>query len=104
MNEVSPHVQCYPRASLPVDETECPSVPQEKLPGWFSVALWKVWPSLWPDYVGFIESPSAFAAIENTMHFYRLSWVAYASARALDGSIVYRCYKPCIVLDVEEEP
>jgi hypothetical protein len=85
-----------------------PVILPEGYPGlsWFSVALWSRWPDLLPEHHGYIQGVTAFNAIENMMHYYRLWSVAYASARTLDGSLVYRCYRPWVMLEVnggEEE-
>ncbi len=57
---------------------------------WFDVALWRGWPSLMPEHIAFVEAPTAFAAVECLMRLHRLAFVAHATARALDGSIIYR--------------
>lgn len=72
----------------------------------FDVALWTRWPLspmapaplLFPEYVMVIDAIHAFAAIEFLMQYHKRSTVAYACARALDGSLIYRCYRPRIVL------
>jgi hypothetical protein len=56
----------------------------------YDVALWSWWPGLFPTSVCLVEAPHAFAAIEQLMRSCGLRRVAYASARALDGSLVYR--------------
>lgn len=77
----------------------------------FDVALWGRWPLTpltpgpvsFPEHVMLIDAIHAFAAIEFLMQYHHRSTVAYACARALDGSLVYRCYRPRIVLSDEEE-
>ena len=64
----------------------------------FDVALWRSWPSLFPHEVTYAEAPSAFAAIESLMRQSGLRYVAYASARACDGSLVYRGYGVTLLL------
>jgi purine nucleoside phosphorylase len=56
----------------------------------FEVALWRWWPSLFPDYVASVAAPDAFAAIEQGMRVARVCFVARAAAIARDGSLCYR--------------
>ena len=56
----------------------------------YDVALWRQWPTLFPDAV---MTPAAFAAIETVMRLWRYRWVAYASAWASNGSLIYRGYR-----------
>jgi len=56
----------------------------------YDVALWCQWPGLFPTCASLVEAPHAFAAIEQLMRSCGLRRVAYASARALDGSLIYR--------------
>ena len=56
----------------------------------YDVALWYRWPGPFPTFVSLVDAPHAFAAIERLMHSCGLRRVAYASARSLDGSLVYR--------------
>ena len=83
----------------------CPTVQAVPLApsGWFGVALWRCWPSAWPEYIGYVETPSAFEAIAAMMRFHGLWKVAYASARALDGSLIYRAYSVFVPLIQEPE-
>jgi hypothetical protein len=70
---------------------------------WFDVALWRgVSCDLFPLFEGYMQALSAFAAIEGMMRFYRLWSVSYASARALDGSLVYRAHRVWVLLDEQE--
>ena len=64
----------------------------------YDVALWPWWPAPFPQYASLVEASHAFAAIEQVMCLCGLRRVAYASARALDGSLVYRA---CQVSDDE---
>ena len=64
----------------------------------FDVALWRSWPSLLPHEVAYVEAPSAFAAVEYLMRQAGLHYVAYASAWACDGSLVYRAYSVALLL------
>jgi hypothetical protein len=61
----------------------------------YDVALWRAWPTLFPDVGVVVEARNAFAAIEGLMLFCGYGCVAYASARATDGSLVYRGYRVC---------
>lgn len=61
----------------------------------FDVALWLKRPpsSPWPEYVGEVDAPTPFAAIETLMQQHDLFFVGYACARSLDGSLVYCCFR-----------
>ena len=59
----------------------------------FEVALWRYWPSLMPEYIGYVDASHAFAAVECLMRVYRLAYAAHGTARALDGSIIYRGFR-----------
>ncbi len=59
----------------------------------FDVALWRSWPSLFPDRIGELEADDAFSAVVQLMHVYGLTEVACASARAKDHSLVYRGFR-----------
>ncbi len=69
---------------------------------WYDVALWSGWPprasSVFPEYIGYVEAVTAFAAIERLMCCYKVACAAFAVARARDGSINYRCHKPVMAL------
>ncbi len=68
---------------------------------WFDVALWSSWPSTFPHYVSYVEASSAFDAVERLMRHHGFWKIAYASVRACDGSIVYRCHKVYLTLSQE---
>lgn len=68
---------------------------------WFDVALWSSWPSMFPRYTSYVQASSAFDAIAQLMRHYGLWKVAYASSRALDGSIIYRCYALFVLPETE---
>ena len=71
---------------------------------WFDVAFWLDFGrDLFPAYVGYMEVPDAFSAIEGMMRFYRLWSISYASVRALDGSLVYRAYRVWVDLRGDED-
>jgi hypothetical protein len=57
---------------------------------WFDVALWRRFPSLWPEWTGRVVAEHAYWAVVQLMAVYGLSSVAHAAAIAEDGSIAYR--------------
>ena len=59
----------------------------------FEVALWRWWPSLFPEYVVSMAAPAAFAAIEQVMQVAGVRFVARAAADAVDGSLRYRAIR-----------
>lgn len=74
----------------------------------FGVALWRVSPFVlavnWPEvYDDAVEASSAFAAIESLMRRARMWRVAYATARAVDGSLIYRAYGLRLVPVTDEQ-
>ncbi|GHO68798.1 hypothetical protein KSC_076900 [Ktedonobacter sp. SOSP1-52] len=69
---------------------------------WFEVALWRRWPSLFPDCTARVWAWDAFSAVEYTMRRYRLALVDYASVYAEDHALIYRAHK--IAVPLEEEP
>jgi hypothetical protein len=91
---------CYPcsvyghACTMGVDQKKRAAVVCLSLHGWFDVALWLRWPgALFPVYVGEVKASSAYEAIERVMVAYRVRSVAYASVRALDGSLIYRAHR-----------
>ena len=63
------------------------------LAGWFDVALWvKRVDALFPECVGYVQATNVFQAVEGAMSASCTWKVVCASARALDGSIVYRAF------------
>jgi hypothetical protein len=58
----------------------------------YDVAVWRWWPSLFPQWCEVVEAKNAFAAVEAVMRRLRLTAVLYAAARATDGTISYRCF------------
>jgi hypothetical protein len=59
----------------------------------FDVALWRWWPSLWPEWTGTVWAENAYTAIVQVMQVYGLQKVHAAAANARDGSIQYRCFR-----------
>lgn len=91
----------YP-SRVPIPEKEPPpsrwfdvSLPAPA-PGcrWFDVALWYRWGDdrFWLAYDNYVQASGAFLAVECLMRHHQVRQVPYASARALDRSIVYRAY------------
>jgi len=58
----------------------------------FDVALWLVWPSLFPEYIVVVSAPCAFAAVVSVMRSCGLCSIAHATASTGDGSLVYRAF------------
>ena len=56
----------------------------------FEVALWRWWPSLFPEYMASVAAPNAFAAVTFLMRIHGVQRVARAAADAVDGSLRYR--------------
>ncbi len=56
------------------------------------VALWRWWPSLFPEWCDVVEAASPFAAVEAVMRLYGCMSVQHAAAYAKDGLVVYRCF------------
>ena len=56
----------------------------------FAVAIWRWWPSLFPEYLASVAAPAAFAAIEQGMRVAGARFAARAAAIARDGSLSYR--------------
>ena len=69
----------------------------------YDVALWSWWPGLFPTRVSLVEAPHAFAAIEQLMRSCGLHQMAYASARALDGLLIYRACRVWLCPEVTYE-
>ncbi len=56
----------------------------------YDVALWRWWPSLFPDWCEVVEAPSPFAAVEAVMQRHGCMTVQHTAACAQDGLVVYR--------------
>ncbi len=56
----------------------------------YDVALWRVWPSLFPEWCEVVVAPSAFAAVEAVMRLHGCMTVQHAAASTMDGLLVYR--------------
>jgi hypothetical protein len=57
---------------------------------WYDVALWRWWPSLFPEWCEVVEAASAFAAVEAVMRLHGCMTVKHAAAQTMDGLLVYR--------------
>ncbi len=66
----------------------------------FDVALWRYWPSLMPDCCDYIEAATSFAAVEFLMQRCRMPYAARVSARAIDGSLIYRGFGVDVLVTV----
>src|SRR5712691_11839321 len=69
----------------------------------YDVALWRWWPALFPEWVGLVDAPNAFAAVGALMHACGLRWVAYASVRRVDGSLLDRACGVWLCPEVGDE-
>jgi hypothetical protein len=56
----------------------------------FAVALWRWWPSLFPEYTASVVAPNAFTAVALLMRRHGVQRVARAAADAVDDSLHYR--------------
>lgn len=60
---------------------------------WFDVTLYiRFGPDFFPAYAEYIQASGAFLAVEEVMRRYRVGAIPYASAYALDRSVIYRAY------------
>ena len=69
----------------------------------YDVALWRLWPSLFPDQVGYIQTSSPLLAVQTLMRLHRLEEVAHAAACVLDEAHIERWDYLYIPLVMEEE-
>ena len=68
----------------------------------YDVALWRSWPSLFPDHVGSIQASGTYAALVFLMETVKVEKVAYAAARQFGHSRIDRWSKVYIPLAVEK--
>ncbi len=47
----------------------------------YDVALWRFWPSTFPDYTDYMQAEDALSAVIALMHLHHLEEVAHAAAR-----------------------
>jgi hypothetical protein len=57
---------------------------------WYGVAIWFEERSLFPERFGYVESSSAFEALEFLMELAGRTYAAHVAAVALDRSFCYR--------------
>jgi hypothetical protein len=57
----------------------------------YDVAVWRWWPSLFPEWCELVEAASAFAAVEALMRRHGCLTAQHAAC-ARDGLLVYRCF------------
>src|SRR5215467_4455842 len=62
----------------------------------YDVALWRWWPSLFPDWCEMSEAPSAFVAVEVVRRRHGCITVQHAAACARNGLVVNRCFGVCL--------
>jgi len=67
----------------------------------YDVALWRWWPSLFPEYVGQIEATGSYATMVFLMEAVRVEKVAYAAIRQVGYPRIDRWSKVYIPLGVE---
>ena len=56
----------------------------------YDVAVWRWWPSLFPEWCEIVVASSAFAAVEAVMRRHGCMTVQHVAARTQDGLVVYR--------------
>lgn len=57
---------------------------------WYDVALWRVWPALFPTCTAHMQATTAAEAIEGLMREARIGRVMHAAAYAQDRSFICR--------------
>ncbi len=67
----------------------------------YDVALWCLWPVLFPDHVGHIQASGSYAAVMCVMEQVGIEKVAYAAARQVGHPRIDRWSKVYIPLAVE---
>jgi hypothetical protein len=67
----------------------------------YDVALWCTWLSLFPDYVGSVQTSGTFAAVMSLIEVEGVEKVAYAAARQIGHPRIDRWSKVYIPLVVE---
>lgn len=65
----------------------------------YDVALWRWWPSLFPEYVGHIEATGSFAALVYFMEELRIEKAAYAAVRQVGHAHIDRRSKVYLPLE-----
>jgi len=68
----------------------------------YDVALWRWWPSLFPEYVGHVEATGSYAALVYFMEEVRIEKVAYAAVRQVGHPRIDRRSKVYMPLDAKK--
>ena len=68
----------------------------------YDVALWYVWPSLFPDVVGHVQAYGTYSAVLFLMEAEKVEKVAYATARLVGHAGIDRWSKLYMPLNVEK--
>ena len=68
----------------------------------YDVALWCLWPVLFPDHVGHIQASGSYAAVVCAMEQVGIEKVAYAAARQVEHPRIDRWSKVYIPLTTEK--
>ena len=61
----------------------------------FDVALWLLWPSLFPEYIAVIEAPDPLSAVWLLMELCQLVYVSRVAVKSPDGSLRRWRYVRC---------
>jgi hypothetical protein len=68
----------------------------------YDVALWCLWPVLFPDHVGRIQASGTYAAVVYVMEQVGIEKVAYAAARQVEHPRIDRWSRVYIPLTAEK--
>ena len=68
----------------------------------YDVALWYVWPSLFPDVVGHMQAYSTYSAVLLLMEMEKVEKVAYATARLVGHAGIDRWSRLYMPLNAEK--
>jgi hypothetical protein len=58
----------------------------------YDVAVWRWWPSLFPEWCEVVEAANPFEAVETVMWRHGCMSVQHAAAQTRDGLVAYRCF------------
>jgi hypothetical protein len=67
----------------------------------YDVALWRFWPSLFPEWTERVRAFSEHKAVYDLMRVHGVSFVEKAAVRAYDGSHIRRFYSVSCPREVE---
>jgi hypothetical protein len=70
----------------------------------YDVALWRWWPSLFPEWCEVVVAPSAFAAVEAVMRRHGCMTVQHAAVCTMDSLLVYRGFGVKLVPAPQDAP